>query len=64
MNREELLKLIDDEVAQVIREPLKEPVIQRPVVSKPVYHEPVKRENDDLDEILFYGGKKDEHADI
>lgn len=62
MNRAELIKLIDKEVSEVVKEPLMEPEIKKPVY-KPVYYEPVKRENDELDAILFYGGRKDKYAD-
>jgi len=60
MNRAELMKMIEDEVAKTVSEPLVEPIIQ-PVI-KPTYapSKPVLNNEEEVDTYLFRAGNKKE----
>jgi len=55
MTLSELKKIIEDEVSAAIAEPMREPQVARP--KKQVYR-PVLKTEDEIDNALFYGGKK------
>lgn len=57
MTIKELNKLIEDEVSVVIREPIKEPVVQRPIQKQPIVYKVALTTEEEIDEALF--GKKD-----
>jgi hypothetical protein len=60
MTRQELLKMIEDEVSQISRQPIKEPIVQRPVVNKTfIINEPALKTEEEFDEVLF--GKKEKY---
>ena len=76
MTKNELLKLIDDEVSSVLKEPLKEPVVQKPVIQKKIpeniatrvtpkpnhyFSNSKPKTEEEIDEDLFYAGKKNEN---
>jgi hypothetical protein len=54
MKFEELMKIVNDEVSKVIKEPLKEPVIKKEnnIKKKNVYKTALQSESE-IDEILF-----------
>jgi len=56
MTKKELMGLIDAEIQQILKSPLKEPVKNNVVKNKEV--EDVKMDEAELEEILFYGGDK------
>ena len=61
MTRKELNKMIEDEVAKILSEPLREPEIKvnTPVAvqKKPVNYKPALQTEEEIDEMLF--GNKD-----
>jgi len=76
MTKNELLKLIDNEVSSILREPLKEPVVQKPIVQKQIpeniattveqksnhyFLNSKPKTEEEIDEDLFYAGKKNEN---
>ncbi len=62
MTLSELKKLIEDEVSAAISEPLREPVVVRQQPKKKVYR-PVLKTEDEIDDVLFYGGKRPDDND-
>ncbi len=62
MTLSELKKLIEDEVSAAIFEPLREPVVVRQQPKKKVYR-PVLKTEDEIDDVLFYGGKRPDDND-
>lgn len=58
MKFSELKKLIEDEVATVVAQPMREPEVPR--APKPVYR-PVLKTEEEIDHALFYGGNKPEN---
>jgi len=54
MKFEELMKIVNDEVSKVIKEPLKEPVIKKEsnIKKKNVYKTALQSESE-IDEVLF-----------
>jgi len=60
MKYKQLLKLIEDEVASVVRTPLKEPEADKP---KPKY-KPVLQNDEEIELYLFYGGHKPKEEDL
>ena len=56
MTKKELMGLIDAEIQQILKSPLKEAVKNNVVKNKEV--EDVKMDEAELEEILFYGGDK------
>lgn len=59
MTRDDLLRLIDQEVNKLMSEPIREPVKRNPIPQQIMY-EPTLKTDEEIDEILFYGGKKEE----
>ena len=57
MNKRELLRMVEDEVAALIKDPVREPEQTR----KPQY-KPVLRHEDDIDDMLFYTGNPPEEV--
>lgn len=57
MNIKELLKIVEDEVASVVKDPLREPEINK----KPTYR-PVLQNEEDIDDMLFYTGNTPEEV--
>lgn len=55
MTKVELLKMIDDEVSQILREPIKEP--GRKIVQKPTT-KPSLQNEEEVDDYFFRAGKK------
>ena len=56
MNLRELTAMIEDEVAKIVSEPLKEPQAQK----KKVTYKPVLQNEDDIDDYSFYAGNTPE----
>ena len=52
MTRDDLHKLIEDEVSKLMREPVREPQ-PPPLVQKQVMYEPTLKNEDEIDETLF-----------
>ena len=57
MNIKEILKMVEDEVASVVKDPLREPEINK----KPTYR-PVLQNEEDIDDMLFYTGNTPEEV--
>lgn len=53
MTKKDLLKIVEDEVASIVQNPLREP--ESPSNKKPQY-KPVLQHEDDIDDMLFYTG--------
>lgn len=65
MTRKQLEKFIEEEVAKVAAEPLREPVKQVPVAPVMKRPDPVLKNEEDVDNYLFRAGmKKDELGKI
>ena len=62
MTLSELKKIIEDEVSAAISEPIREPVVQQKQQKKPIYR-PVLKTEDEIDDALFYGGKRPDDID-
>lgn len=62
MTRQNLMKLIDDEVTKVATEPIREPIKELPKTNinklNPVFN-PVLKNEIEIDEYLFRAGMKD-----
>ena len=57
MNKQELLRMFEDEVADIIKDPIREPESKK----RPQY-KPVLRGEDDIDDMLFYTGNPPEEV--
>jgi len=61
MNKSELLKIIEDEVSAVLREPIREPEAQQPIqpkIEKPIAPKPSLQNEEEIDDFFFRAGKK------
>ena len=52
MKFEELMNIINSEVSKVMKEPMKEPVVEKPKVKKLPYRTALQSESE-IDEVLF-----------
>jgi len=57
MKKTDLIKMIEDEVAMVLREPMREPTEQKSVV-KPIIQKPSLQNEEEVDDYFFRLGKK------
>jgi hypothetical protein len=61
MTRKDLMKMIEDEVSKVAKEPIREPVKELPKIAsvpKQTFN-PALKDEGEIDEFLFKAGMKD-----
>jgi len=58
MTKKDLLQMVEDEVASILKTPLREPEIS----SKKPSYKPVLQHEDDIDDMLFYTGNPPEEV--
>lgn len=64
MTRKDLLQMIEDEVSTALKTTVTEPVPLQQQNAKPIQKK-ANLSDDELDEVLFFGGKKpEEHNDL
>ena len=59
MNKKELLKMVEDEVAGILNTPLREPGGKE---NKKIQYRPVLQNEEDIDDMLFYVGNAPEEV--